>query len=131
MYFPLSFYLIYHFKCKGKYTEIAIWKLFLCSLVDSHATILIIYAYTMTSITSVMIIEDFSIPSAVILSLIVLKVSYFKRHWIGIFICACGISLGFLNDFLFFQETTEASRPILGDICALTGAFFYALENVL
>ena len=131
MYFPLSFYLIYHFKCKGKYTEIAIWKLFLCSLVDSHATILIIYAYTMTSITSVMIIEDFSIPSAVILSLIILKLSYFKRHWIGIVICACGISLGFVNDFLFFQETTEASRPILGDICALTGAFFYALENVL
>ena len=85
----------------------------------------------MTSITSVMIIEDFSIPSAVIMSLIFLKVSYFKRHWIGISICICGITIGFLNDFLFFQETSNASRPILCDICALVGAFFYALENVL
>lgn len=133
MYCPLSLYLIYHFKYRGtgKYTDIAIWKLFLCSLVDSHATILIIYAYTMTSITSVMIIEDFSIPSAVILSILFLRVSYFKRHWIAIVICLTGISIGFLNDFLYFEETSEAARPLLGDLCALLGAFFYALENVL
>lgn len=131
MYFPLTGYLIYHFTQKGKYTEISIWKLFLCSVVDSHATILIIYAYTMTSITSVMIIEDFSIPSAVVLSIVFLKVSYFKRHWLGISVCILGISVGFLNDFLYFKETSEASRPILGDVCALLGAFLYATENVL
>lgn len=131
MYFPLSFYLIYHFKCKGKYTEIAIWKLFLCSVVDSHATILIIYAYTMTSITSVMIIEDFSIPSAVILSILFLRVTYFRKHWFGIAVCICGITIGFLNDFLYFKETSESSMPMVGDICALSGAFLYALENVL
>ena len=131
MYFPLTIYLVYHFTHRGHYTEIAIWKLFVCSLVDSHATILIIYAYTMTSITSVMIIEDFSIPSAVVLSIIFLKVTYFKKHWLGITICLVGISIGFLNDFLYFNETSEAKRPILGDICALTGAFLYATENVL
>jgi hypothetical protein len=74
MYMPLCGYLIYHFTAKGQYTEIAIWKLFLCSVVDCHATILIVFAYTQTTLTSVMIIEDFSIPSAVLLSLIVLKV---------------------------------------------------------
>jgi solute carrier family 35 protein F1/2 len=78
-----------------------------------------------------MIIEDFSIPSAVILSIVFLKVSYLKIHWIGIFICVCGISLGFLNDFLFFEQTSEASKPLLGDLLALVGAFLYALENVL
>ena len=40
MYAPLSLYLIYHFTQKGKYNEIALWKLFLCSVVDTHATIL-------------------------------------------------------------------------------------------
>lgn len=131
MYLPLSIYLVYHFRNKGEYTVVPIWQLFLCSLVDSHATILIIYAYTMTSLTSVMIIEDFSIPSAVVLSLVFLKVKYSSRHWVGIAICICGISIGFVNDFLFFKTTTEASRPLLGDICALSGAFLYALENVL
>lgn len=103
----------------------------MCSLVDSHATIFIIYAYSWTSITSVMIIEDFSIPSAVVLSLLILRLSYTRKHWLGIFICLVGISVGFLNDFLYFNEPSEAPRPILGDIAALVGAFFYALENVL
>jgi solute carrier family 35 protein F1/2 len=99
--------------------------------VDSHATILIIYAYTLTSITSVMIIEDFSIPSAVILSILFLRVTYFRKHWFGIAVCIVGITIGFLNDFLYFAETSEASLPMIGDICALSGAFLYALENVL
>jgi len=76
MYAPISLYLIYHFTHKGQYTEIAIWKLFLCSVVDTHATVLIILAYKQTTLTSVMIIEDFSIPSAVLLSLLFLKVKY-------------------------------------------------------
>ena len=40
MYTPLTFYLIYHFTQKGSYTPIPIWQLFLCSLVDTHATVL-------------------------------------------------------------------------------------------
>ena len=81
-----------------------------------------------------MIIEDFSIPSAVVLSLIVLKTRYNKLHFIAIGCCLVGISLGFLNDFLFANrdDTPEqASRPLLGDLFALCGAFFYALENIL
>ena len=133
MYFPLCGYLYYHirYRNQNKYTPIAIWKLFLCSLVDSHATICIIYAYSMTSLTSVMIIEDFSIPSAVVLSLCFLKVTYHRKHWLGIAICLCGIAIGFTNDFLFFNEPSEGPKPILGDVAALIGAFFYALENVL
>ena len=81
-----------------------------------------------------MIIEDFSIPSAVILSLIVLKVRYEKLHFVAIGACLVGISLGFINDFLFAerQDTPdEAPRPLLGDALALCGAFLYALENIL
>ena len=81
-----------------------------------------------------MIIEDFSIPSAVILSLIVLKVKYGKLHFIAIGLCVVGITLGFINDFYFIENSgtsQEAKRPLLGDFCALLGAFFYALENVL
>ena len=81
-----------------------------------------------------MIIEDFSIPSAVILSLIVLKVKYEKLHFIAIGMCVVGISLGFINDFYFVESTgtkEDAKRPLIGDFCALLGAFFYALENVL
>jgi len=47
-----------------------------------------------------MIIEDFSVPSAVVLSLIFLKAKYGVSHYLGIFICVIGISIGFINDFI-------------------------------
>ena len=81
-----------------------------------------------------MIIEDFSIPSAVVLSLICLKVRYERVHYIAICICLLGISCGFLNDFLIVgidPADSNSSRPILGDFLALGGAFLYASENVL
>ena len=155
MYIPLSFYLIYHFTMKGHYTPIAYWKLFLCALVDTHATVLsklfffgtidlselfvrlflVIFAYTQTTLTSVMIIEDFAIPSAVILSIIILKAQYSNVHYVAIGLCIAGISCGFLNDFLIADIASKnsgvPSRPLLGDFLALCGAFLYALENVL
>jgi uncharacterized membrane protein len=51
-----------------------------------------------------MIIEDFSVPSAVLLSLIFLKVKYGLSHYIGIFICVIGISIGFINDFMHLKD---------------------------
>ena len=81
-----------------------------------------------------MIIEDFAIPSAVFLSLIVLKTRYERLHYVAIGCCIVGISLGFLNDFMFAEpnDTPEqAARPLLGDFLALCGAFLYALENIL
>ena len=32
--------LIYNSVAKGSYKDIAIWKIFLCAVIDSHATIL-------------------------------------------------------------------------------------------
>ena len=82
-----------------------------------------------------MIIEDFAIPSAVILSIIILKARYSNVHYIAIGLCIAGISCGFLNDFFIAdvdnKDSGEAARPILGDFLALSGAFLYALENVL
>ena len=81
-----------------------------------------------------MIIEDFSIPSAVVLSILVLKVKYQKVHYLAISLCIVGISCGFLNDFFFAKtqsDDSRPSRPLLGDFLALGGAFLYALENVL
>ena len=53
------------------------------------------------------------------------------RHWVGIAICVCGISIGFVNDFLYIKDPTVANSPILGDILTLVASFLYATENVL
>ena len=72
MYFPLMGYLVFWFKKKEE--GIPIRYFFLCSLIDIHTTLFIVFSYTYTSITSVMLLEDFTIPSALILSIFFLKI---------------------------------------------------------
>ena len=75
-------------------------------MVDVHATLLIVFAYNYTSITSVMLLEDFTIPSAVILSIFFLKISYGKKHFLALGLCVCGMSLSLFND-IYVKEKDE------------------------
>ena len=129
MYFPLMGYLF-------KYTRqnsIPIKYFLLCALVDVHATLFIIFAYEFTSITSVMLLEDFTIPSAVLLSVFFLKIKYSKSHFIALSLCASGMAVSICNDIFVkkLDSDTEAKNHLIGDLMALTGAFLYALSNIL
>ena len=53
-----------------------------------------------------MLLQDFTIPSAVIMSVFFLKITYKKIHFIAIFICACGMCLSICND-LFVKTKGE------------------------
>ena len=66
---------------------------------DVHATLFIIFSYEYTSITSVMLLEDFTIPSAVLLSVFLLKIKYTKVHYLAIALCICGMTVSISNDF--------------------------------
>ena len=129
MYLPLMGYLF-------KYTRqnsIQIKYFLLCAIVDVHATLFIIFAYEFTSITSVMLLEDFTIPSAVLLSVFFLKIKYSKIHFLAIAICACGMLVSICNDVFVKKigSDSEAKNHLIGDLMALTGAFLYALSNIL
>jgi solute carrier family 35 protein F1/2 len=134
IYTGLAFSLIYFYKQREtkQFTKVPLWKYFLCSVVDVHATLCIVLAFTKTSLTSVMIIQDFTIPSAVLLSLFFLKIRYMRTHFIAISICLLGIGIGFCNDFFIIgRDQSPGSSPVLGDCLELISAFLYALENVL
>lgn len=103
-----------------------------------HAALLIVFAYSFTTLTSVMIIEDFAIPSAVFLSIVFLKIRYRNLHYIAIAITVLGIIIGFINDFVYLKEDGGSStsdstfaQAMIGDVMALSGAFMFALENIL
>ena len=74
-----------------------LWFL-LCSLFDCHAGLLIISAYEFTTITSAMLLEDFTIPTAVVLALVFLKVRYRKLHYIAVALCLSGTATSICND---------------------------------
>ena len=96
MYLPLTFQLLFWVKSKNR--RIKVFYFLICAIVDIHATLLIVYAYEFTSITSVMLLEDFTIPSAFILSICFLKIRYTKTHLKALFLCGLGMACSFCND---------------------------------
>ena len=90
-------------KSLDTHSNIPIKYFLLCSLVDIHGTLLIVKAYNYTSITSVMLLEDFTIPSVLLLSLFFLKIKYKKIHFTAIAFCFCGMSISIFNDFYIKQ----------------------------
>ena len=81
--------------------------------------------------TSVSIISDIAIPSAVLLSVCFLKVKYSSIHFVAIAIICVGVIIGFVNDFKIYAGSGAGKEPLAGDFLALLGGFLYATENVL
>lgn len=110
----------------------------MCSIVDVHATLLIVGAFDHAQITSVMLLEDSTIVFAVILSLLVIRVRYdFWPHCVAIGLCIAGMSVSVTNDLVVKKHDEGAdskrtfSDQLLGDGMALGGSFLYALGNIL
>ena len=77
-----------------------------------------------------MIINVVTIPSALLLSLLFLKVKYIWNHYIAIAMCIVGISFPVINDVLINPRNTEdqeSQSALKGDMMALAGAFMFAL----
>lgn len=138
MYLPLTLYLTQWFKDSGtRDRSINPLYFLLCAVVDVHATLFIVMAYSYTSITSVMLLTDFTIPCAVILSLTFLKLRFRYTHYIAICICLCGTGCSLYNDLYYKnlgKEGTDQTVPrseLIGDLLTLLGSCFYALSNIL
>lgn len=143
MYAGLSIYLLY-FCTHRKTNSIPLWKFFLCALVDSHATILskieiilnffpciVVKSYLFTSITSVMLLQVSSIPWALLLSLLFLRVRYSWPHYLALCLCGLGVACSVVNDVVLNPKTSGDSdftlNALYGDLMVLGGAFLYAL----
>ena len=141
VYVPLLVYLVLYYTSadRGSNNEevaprIAIKWFLLCAVIDVHSSMLIVYAYYYTSITSVMLLQDFTIPCVVFMSIVFLKVRYKCIHFIAIFICVGGLSMSICND-LFIKPRGESDNQkksnLIGDAMSLLGAFGYGLTNIL
>lgn len=87
-------------------------------------------AYQYTNITSVMLIDCFTIPCVVVFTLIFLKARYNWRHLLGVFLCLGGIGILIYSDAVSNDSFKGGRNPIIGDILCLIGAVFYAVSNV-
>ena len=106
------------------------------AFLDVEANFLVLTAYNYTSITSIMMLDCFTIPSALFLSYYFLQARYQLQHVFSIFICISGLACIVLSDVEKNNDRDDDSgsvinNAVLGDILCLCGSFLYACSNVL
>jgi len=77
-----------------------------------------------------MLLQVFSIPSALVLSIFFLKIKYRFNHYLSLLFCAAGVACSIVNDVVLNpkidDEQTDSFDALYGDIMVLCGAFLYA-----
>ncbi|XP_078181851.1 uncharacterized protein LOC144575539 isoform X2 [Carex rostrata] len=99
------------------------------AFVDVQANFLVVKAYQYSSITSVTLLDCWTIPWVMILTWIVLKTRYSVWQFIGAGICVVGLVLVLFSD-AGVSSGGGGSRPLLGDALVIAGTLCYALSNV-
>ncbi|KAK7108198.1 solute carrier family 35 member F2-like [Littorina saxatilis] len=108
------------------------WKYAILALIDVEANYLVVKAYSYTTITSVQVLDCFSIVVVMVLSRWLLKTRYGWLHLVGV-----GVSLGGLAGLVVADVTsgrndddTGGSNRALGDFLVIGGAALYGVSNV-
>ena len=111
----------------------SVWWYVMAAIIDLQANFLIIWSYSYTNMTSVAIIDSFSIPAVMLISFSLLRSRYQLRHYLGVFLCIVGVLGIIFNDRFVKKSRTvdEEESSFVGDLMAMSGAFLYACSNVL
>ncbi|KAL4273400.1 hypothetical protein GQ457_13G028340 [Hibiscus cannabinus] len=97
--------------------------------VDVEANYLVVKAYQYTSITSVMLLDCWTIPSVMLLTYIFLKTKYRFRKVAGVIVCVAGLVMVVFSD-VHAGDRSGGSNPRKGDLLVIAGATLYAICNV-
>ena len=105
--------------------------MYICLAVcDVEANFLVVLAYQYTYLSSVMLLDCFSIPCVMILGRVILGRRFYWPQLVGVGLCLGGIVALIASDWTssaFGQQA--ASHPILGDALCLVAAVLYAVSN--
>ncbi|RUS79121.1 hypothetical protein EGW08_013131 [Elysia chlorotica] len=106
-------------------------KYALIGIIDVEANYLVVKAYAYTSVTSVQILDCFSIAVVMVLSRLFLKTHYQLVHYVGVVIALVGLSGLITADVITGKNGDgEGSSPAVGDILVVFGAMLYGISNV-
>ncbi|XP_047308245.1 solute carrier family 35 member F1-like [Impatiens glandulifera] len=96
--------------------------------VDVQGNYFVNKAFQYSSITSVSLLDCWTIVWVIILTRIFLGTRYSLWQFVGAAICILGLGLVLLSDA--GVGGGGGSKPLLGDLLVITGTFFYAFSNV-
>ena len=105
------------------------WVWLLIAAADVEANYLLVRAYQYTDITSVCVLDAFTVPTVMILSRCYFGVGYTWRQLCAAMLCVVGIVVLFATD-LFQNDGVRFPRAWVGDLLVLLGATLYGCSNV-
>ncbi|KAI5387261.1 hypothetical protein KIW84_073416 [Lathyrus oleraceus] len=104
------------------------WYLLL-GFADAQGCYLVIKAYQYSLITSVTLLDCWTVPWVILLTWIFLGTRYSLWQLFGGTLCVLGLSLVLLSD-TWDGGDGGGSKIILGDVLVIVGTVFYAISNV-
>lgn len=101
----------------------------LLALMDVEGNYFVVKAYQYTSMTSVMLLDCWTIPCVLLLTRLFIKTKYSVGQLIGVCTCVLGLVLVILSD-VHATDRSAGSNAVLGDALVIIGATLYAFTNV-
>ncbi|KAK3123935.1 hypothetical protein QOZ80_8AG0638240 [Eleusine coracana subsp. coracana] len=98
-------------------------------IIDVEANYIVVKSYQYTSLTSVMLLDCWSIPCVIVLTWIFLKTKYGLRKFIGVGVCVVGLILVVFSD-VHASDRAKGPNPLKGDLLVILGSMLYACSNV-
>ncbi|CAN0913786.1 Solute carrier family 35 member F2 [Linum grandiflorum] len=102
------------------------WYLLL-GFIDVQGNFLVNKAYQFSSITSVTLLDCWTIPWVIVLTWLLLGTRYSVLQLLGSAVCVLGLALVLFSDG---GGDVGGSNPLLGDSLVIFGTIFFALSNV-
>ncbi|XP_064991492.1 uncharacterized protein LOC135585765 isoform X2 [Musa acuminata AAA Group] len=100
------------------------------AVVDVEANVIVVKAYQYTSLTSVMLLDCWSIPCVILFTWVFLKTKYGFRKFAGVAICVAGLVMVVFSDVHASDRAEGGPNPVKGDIFVIVGSTLYAVSNV-
>ena len=131
-YLLLSTYLLRWSLGRGRSEPSALrpWQWLLLAIVDVEANYLLVLAYQYTDITSVTLLDGFTVPCVMVLSRGLFGRRFSRRQLFGVMLCLGGLAVLVATD-ASHGNTQQAKQPLLGDALVLAGAALYACRYLL
>ncbi|KAH9525318.1 hypothetical protein Btru_001042 [Bulinus truncatus] len=106
------------------------FKYTLIGIIEVEANYMVVKAYSYTSVTSVQILDCFSIAAVLVLSRIWLHTHYRWCHYFGVAISVVGLGGLVAADVITGKNKDEGVNIALGDSLVIIGAILYGCNNV-
>ncbi|KAG0285029.1 hypothetical protein BGZ98_005687, partial [Dissophora globulifera] len=99
------------------------------ALIDVEGNFFVVKAYNYTSLLSAMLLDAWTIPCCVLLSVFFLKMRFVRWHYLGVILSLVGMGFLIWSDMKAGKNFPGSDYP-KGDIFCIIGASLYAFSNV-